>query len=572
MTKNQQRPLKILPKTPTGIPGLDEITGGGLPTGRPTLIAGNAGCGKTLVAMEFLIKGITDYSEPGVFISFEETASDLAENVASLGYDLPKYIKDKELRIDYVQVVRSEIEETGEYDLEGLFIRLNLAIDSIGAKRIVLDTIESLFSGFENTALLRAELRRLFHWLKEKGVTAIITGERGEATLTRQGLEEYVSDCVILLDHRVENQISTRRVRVVKYRGSSHGTNEYPFLIDKDGITVMPITSLKLDHEVSSKRISSGVKALDDMLGGGFYKGSNILLSGTAGTGKSSVAAYMADAACKRGEKCLYIAFEESPQQIIRNMRSIGLNLETHVKKGLLQFDASRSTSSGLETHLANMYKIVRQFQPSVIIVDPITNLITAGNANEVRAMLGRMMDMLKIQNITALFNSLTQGGDFLERTEYGVSSFVDTWLLLRDHESNGERNRLMNVLKSRGTSHSNQVREFIISDNGIELVEVYLGPEGVLTGSARIAQETRTQEAKAIHRDKLALKQRQTDRRRRTIETQISNLNKELGLEDEEAARLARIEKQRASDANVSAAAIRTGRRQPGPRKGKTS
>lgn len=482
--------LASLHKTPTGIPGLDEITGGGLPTGRPTLIAGNAGCGKTLLAVEFLIKGITEYSEPGVFVTFEETADDLTQNVTSLGYDLPKFIKEKSLRIDHIQVNRDEIEETGEYDLEGLFIRLNTAIDAIGAKRVVLDTIESLFSGFDNMAILRAELRRLFTWLKTKGVTVIITGERGDSTLTRQGLEEYVSDCVILLDHRVSNQISTRRIRVVKYRGSSHGTNEYPFLIDEDGITVMPVTSLRLDHSVSSKRVSSGIKALDEMLGGGFYKGSNILLTGTAGTGKSSVSASLVAAACKRKEKCLYIAFEESPHQIIRNMRSIGLNLETPHKSGLLRFEASRSTSAGLETHLANMYKIVNEFNPDIVVVDPITNLITMGSANEVRAMLGRMMDMLKTKDITAMFTSLTQGGEDLERTEYGVSSFVDTWLLLRDFESRGERNRLLNVLKSRGTAHSNKVREFLIGNKGIELVDVYIGPDGVLTGSARIAHE----------------------------------------------------------------------------------
>ena len=543
-------------KSPTGILGLDEVTSGGLPSGRPTLVAGNAGCGKTLLGMEFLVKGITLYDEPGVFVTFEERIEDLEQNVASLGYDLPKLIKGKKLRIDYIQVERSEIEETGEYDLEGLFIRLNYAIDAIGAKRIVLDTIETLFSGFENTSILRAELRRLFQWLKDKGITAIITGERDDSSLTRHGLEEYVSDCVILLDNRVEDQISTRRLRVVKYRGSTHGTNEYPFLIDEDGITVMPITSLRLEYEVSSKRLSSGIKSLDKMLGGGFYKGSNILLTGTAGTGKTSLAAFLADAACKRGEKCLYLAFEESPLQLMRNMSSIGIDLEKHVKKGLLQFMASRSSSLGLETHLAKLYKAVRQFKPDVVIVDPITNLITIGSASEVRSMLGRMMDMLKSENITAMFTSLTQGGENLEKTEYGVSSFVDTWMLLRDFETNGERNRLINVLKSRGTAHSNQVREFVMSNDGIELVDVYLSADGMLTGSARIAHEASNKASETKRQAKIRNSQRGSERRRQLLQAQIASLQAELLGEKQEAEQDVETEKE-FEDTNTSDVAL---------------
>lgn len=531
--------LTTISKSQTGIQGLDDITEGGLPTGRPTLIAGNAGCGKTLFGMEFLIKGITLYDEPGVFMSFEEPVDDLIQNVASLGYDLNTLIKDKKLSIDQVKIERHEIEETGEYDLDGLFIRLEHAIDSIKAKRVVLDTLESLFSGFQSDVILRAELRRLFQWLKSKGVTAVITAERGEVSLTRQGLEEYVSDCVILLDHRVEDQISTRRLRVVKYRGSTHGTNEYPFLIDSDGITVMPITSLQLNHEVSSERIASGLPDLDDMLGGGFFKGSNILLSGTAGTGKTSVAAYLANAACQRKQRCLYIAFEESPAQIIRNAASIGLNLGQYQKSGLLAFEASRSTSVGLEMHLARIYKELAKFKPDIVVVDPITNLITTGNVLEVRAMLGRLMDMLKSRGITALFTSLTQGGDDLERTEYGISSFVDTWLLLRDVESNGERNRIIHILKSRGTKHSNQVREFVISDNGIELVEVYLAPEGMLTGSARITQTVRTKAAIAAQREQAEHQQRQSRHRQQVLQAEIAKLQAKLDAETDELERM---------------------------------
>jgi circadian clock protein KaiC len=553
--------VKMLAKAPTGIVGLDEITDGGLPAGRPTLIAGNAGCGKTLLAMEFLVRGATDYDEPGVFVAFEETTEDLIQNVASLGYDLAVLIDDNKLRIDHIQVERSEIEETGEYDLEGLFIRLNYAIDKIGAKRVVLDTIESLFSGFDNTAILRAELRRLFQWLKNKGVTAIITAERGEGTLTRQGLEEYVSDCVIVLDHRVEEQISTRRLRVMKYRGSTHGTNEYPFLIDKDGITVMPITSIRLNHDVSSKRVSSGIAELDTMLAGGFYEGSNILLSGTAGTGKTNVALYFVDAACKRGETALYIAFEESSQQIIRNAASIGLDLQPYVKKNLLHFETLRSSSEGLEMHLATFFKIVRQLQPSVVVVDPITNLITSGNVSEVRAMLGRMMDMFKSNNITALYTSLTQGGTALERTEYGVSSFVDTWLLLRDYEQNAERNRLLYVLKSRGTAHSNQVREFIISSTGIQLVDVFMGSEGMLTGSARMNAESASRAAEEKRRNIIDKHRRELEHKKLTIEARIRGDAAELEMQKTELENLIEEEEYMEKSNAVNKAALRLSR-----------
>jgi len=490
--------MNLLTKAKTGIGGLDEITFGGIPQGRPTLVCGGPGCGKTLFSMEFLVKGATLFNEPGVFMAFEEKAEELVVNVASLGFDLEKLQKQKKIRLDFVRIERSEIEETGDYDLDGLFIRLGHAIDSIGAKRVVLDTIENLFAGLTNQGILRAELRRLFYWLKEKGVTTIITGEQGDGKLTRHGLEEYVSDCVILLDHRVINQISTRRLRVVKYRGSIHGTNEYPFLIDEKGISVLPITSVKLERKVSSQRISTGIPTLDEMLGGkGFYRGSSILLSGTAGTGKSSIAAYFANETCNRKEKCIYFAFEESPNQILRNMRSIGLNLEQHIKKGLLLFHASRPGLYGLEMHLASIYKLVKDVKPSAVVLDPITNLISEGLANEVNSMLLRLIDFLQGEGITVMLTALTKVMD--ERMDEGVSSLVDTWISVRDVESNGERNRAVYVMKSRGMKHSNQVREFMISNKGLTLVEIYLGPEGILIGSAREAQKRKKLTGKEI-------------------------------------------------------------------------
>ncbi len=525
-----------LPKAPTGITGLDEITLGGLPRGRPTLVCGSAGCGKTLLAMEFLIRGATQYDEPGAYITFEESEEELAQNVRSLGFDVEALVRANRLAFDYIHVEKCEIEETGEYDLEGLFLRLGLAIDSVGAKRVVLDTIESLFSGFENMALLRSELRRLFRWLKDRGVTAVITGERGDGTLTRQGLEEYVSDCVILLDHRVQEQVSTRRVRIVKYRGTSHGTNEYPFLIDTQGISVLPVTSLGLEHKVSSERVSTGVERLDGMLGGeGYYRGSSILISGTAGSGKTSLAAHFAHATCRRGERCLYLAFEESRDQIVRNMRSIGIDLAPWLKKGSLRLESSRPSLWGLEMHLAQIHRLVTAFKPDSVVVDPISNFTAAGATGDAETMLLRLIDFLKSSGITAFLVNLTGGGKAQEATDIGVSSIIDTWIVLRDIELGGERNRGLYVIKSRGMRHSNQIREFMITPQGIALEDVYVGPEGVLTGSMRAAQEAR-EEAEARAREQaLARRTRELEHRRATLQVQIEALRHEFEAVEEE-------------------------------------
>jgi circadian clock protein KaiC len=524
-----------LGKCPSGIDGLDEITGGGFPAGRPTLICGGPGCGKTLLSVEFLVRGALDHGEPGVFLAFEESESELARNVRSLGFDLDALVADKKLVVDHVKVERSELEENGEYDLSGLFIRLGYAIDSIGAKRVVLDTIEMLFSGLDNQAILRAELQRLFRWLKEKGVTAVITAERGQGALTRQGLEEYVSDCVILLDHRVTEQVSTRRLRIVKYRGSVHGTNEYPFLIDEDGFSVLPITSAGLEHQASNERVSTGISRLDSMLGGaGVYRGTTVLVSGSAGTGKSSIAAHFANASCARGESCLYFAFEESSSQMIRNMRSIGIELQPWVDAGKLRVVAGRPTATGLEMHLASMHKHVRQHRPQLVIVDPISNLTEAGTLRDAGALVLRMLDFFKFEQITAVFTSLTSGGKALEATDVGISSVVDTWILLRDIELGGERNRGLYVLKSRGMAHSNQIREFLLTSHGVDLRDVYVGPEGVLTGSMRLAQEARERAVEAERRRETERGLRAQERKRRALEAQIALLRAELDEQGE--------------------------------------
>ena len=463
-------PFGELPKMPTGIRGLDEVTRGGLPKGRPTLVCGGPGSGKTLLALTFLVNGATRFNEPGVLMTFEENAQEIANDVASLGFDLPGLIEAKKIAVDYVHVERSEIEETGEYDLEGLFVRLDYAIQTTGARRVVLDTIESLFAGLTNDGILRAELRRLFRWLKDRGMTTVITGERGDGLLTRQGLEEYVTDAVILLDHRVHDQTSTRRLRVVKYRGSHHGTNEYPFLIGTDGISVLPVSSLALQHDAPLERVSSGIARLDLMLSGqGYYRGSTILVSGTAGSGKTSLSAHFLDAACRRGERCLWFLFEESPQQLLRNMRSIGVDLEPWVKAGLLQFHADRPSRHGLETHLVAMHHVVAEFKPAVTVIDPVTNLMTVGTYADVQAMLTRLIDHLKTENVTAMLTSLTPGTIDTDST---ISSLMDTWILLSNTDDGGVYRRGLGVLKSRGMAHSNEVREFVLTDHGLDVLD----------------------------------------------------------------------------------------------------
>ena len=543
--KAAQTPRFTLAKAPTSIQGLDEITGGGLPKGRPTLICGGAGCGKTLLAMEFLVRGATHYNEPGVFVSFEETEKELTSNVASLGFDLDDLVKRKKISLEHIHIDRSEIEHSGAYSLEGLFIRIHLAIESIGAKRVVLDTIESLFAELPNPLILRAELRRLFHWLKRKGVTTIVTAERGEGALTRQGLEEYVSDCVILLDHRVNEQSSIRRLRIVKYRGSTHGTNEYPFLIDESGFSVLPVTSLGLNYSSSKERIPTGIPRLDTMLSGkGYFRGSTVLVSGTAGTGKTSIAAQFSEAAGKRGERVLYFTFEESPSQLVRNMLSIGIDLEPWVNKGLLQFHATRPTLYGLETHLATSIKLINTFKPDIVVLDPINGFMVGENQSEVKTMLLRLVDFLKMKRVTAFFTSLTTANNDLEASDVYISSLIDTWLLLRDIEIGGERNRGLYVLKSRGMSHSNQIREFRLTDKGIELLDVYVGSDGVLTGSARLSQETKDDAEQLLRQQEIGRKQFGLERKREALEAQIVVLRSEFDAEASEALKGIGIEK----------------------------
>ena len=534
--KTRTSAVRALPKAPTGILGLDEVTGGGLPAGRPTLVSGGAGSGKTLFALEFLVRGATQYDEPGVFMSFEETIPDLAINAASLGFDLHRLVAEKKLFLDHVSISRSEISETGEFDLEGLFIRIADAVKRVGARRVVLDTIEALFAELPNPGILRSEIRRLFGWLKQQGLTTVITAERDRPDkLTRHGIEEFVSDCVMVLDHRIRDEISTRRLRIVKYRGSTHGTNEYPFLIDEHGISVLPISSLGLDHAAPAARVSTGIERLDGMMGGkGYYRGSSILMSGTSGTGKTSVSAHFVDAACRRGERCLYFAFEESPQQIVRNMRSIGIDLEPWLRKGLLQFRAARPTYGGIEEVLLVSHKHINRFKPSIVVVDPITNLLTVSTLGEVRSMLTRLVDFLKTRQITSIFTSLTAPGGSLEASEADVSSLMDTWLLLKSIEVGGERNRALYVLKSRGMEHSNQIREFLLTNHGLRMLDVYLGPEGVLTGSARMSQEGREKAAGTSRRQVREGRKRELSRKAQIFEARMAMLRAEFEMDEE--------------------------------------
>ncbi|MDE2404549.1 MAG: circadian clock protein KaiC [Sphingomonadales bacterium] len=545
-------------KALTGIEGFDEITAGGLPRGRPTLVCGSAGCGKTLFASTFLVNGARE-GEPGVFVTFEERPRDIVDNVASLGFDLGGLVEEGRIHIEHIAIDPSELAEVGDYDLEALFMRLELAVEEIGARRIVLDTIESLFSAFQNPAILRAEIRRLFDWLKEKGLTAVITGERGDGTLTRQGLEEYVSDCVILLDHRVHNQVSTRRLRIVKYRGTAHGTNEYPFLIGEDGFSVLPVSSLGLAHKVFDERITSGVPDLDRMLsGGGFHRASSVLVSGVAGSGKSSIAMCFAAAACRAGERALYFSFEESAEQTVRNMRSIGLDVAPMIASGLLRCVAARPTFYSLEMHLAIMLREIARFQPSLVVLDPLSAFLDSGESLEVQAMLLRVVDYLKSKGVTGIFTHLTHD-QTIARTDAGLSSLMDAWLLLLNREVNGEFNRQLYLLKARGMAHSNQVREFVMSSEGIRLIEPYLGENGAVTGSARRYEEARVRKDEVERRAAVEALQERVEQRRRKAEAQIAALQFEVAAEEAELNRLVETEaeyrRQSARDADGLAA-----------------
>jgi circadian clock protein KaiC len=538
-------------KAPTGIRGLDEITGGGLPKGRTSILCGGPGCGKTMLGIEFLVRGAAEFNEPGVLMAFEESPQEITRNVAPLGFNLDELVAKKKLFLDHIVVEPGEIHETGDFDLEGLFIRLQSAIEAVGAKRVMLDTVEALFSSFSNQAILRAEFRRLFSWLKQRGLTTVVTAERGTATLTREGLEEYVSDCVVLLDHRVKDQISVRRIRIVKYRGTQHGLDEYPFLIDQSGMSILPLSALQLKHQVSNERTSSGVAGLDEMLEGkGFYRGSTVLVSGTAGTGKTTLAASFADQVCRQGERCLYIGFEESPNQIKRNMQSVGMNLEHWAEKGLLFQEAWRPTQFSLEMHLLRIHKLIDKFKPSAVIIDPISNLLSGANELESKSMMMRLIDFLKSGGITSMLLDLTYGGASLERTGIGISSLCDTWILLRDLELNGERNHCIYVLKSRGMAHSNQLREFILTNKGIQLVPAYVGLGGVLTGSSRLAQQAKEIAEAQAREQEMQAKRQEMNRKRLALEAQIAVLQAELSAQDQLIGEETRQEEQRAAQA----------------------
>ena len=535
-----------LQKCPTGIQGLDEITAGGLPRGRPTLVCGDAGSGKTILAMQFLARGITEFDEPGVFVAFEENSQDLALNMASMGVDVQRLCADNRLAIDWVHVDAADIEEAGEYDLEGLFIRVQCAVQRVQARRIVLDSIEALFSSLQDESVLRSELQRLFRWIKEQQLTAIVTGERGDGRLTRHGLEEYVADCVIC--------------------GSVHGANQYPFLIGKNGFSVFPITSVGLECAASTEHISSVIAQLYAMLrGGGFFRGSTILVSGGAGAGKTSVAAHFVRAGCERGERVLYFAFEESREQIIRNMRSIGIDLAPWMERGLLQFHAARPSLCGLETHLAMILAAVEEFKPRAIVLDPLSDFLVVGSSSEVKGMLTRLIDFLKLKEITALFTSLTTAEHSVEQSEAGISSLIDTWLLLRNLEQNGERNRVLYLLKSRGMAHSTQVREFLLTDHGVELVDVCVSAGGVLTGSARREHEARLAEDALRQKEEGERKRLQLERRRREMETQMENLRRQFEEEEREVAESMEKVTEITTRARADRAAITRARQQSG-------
>jgi circadian clock protein KaiC len=547
-----------LEKALTGIPGLDQITGGGLPRDRVTLVAGSAGAGKTLLGLEFLVAGARDYGEPGVLVSFEESEAKVTLNVRSLGFDLDQLRQDGQLVVLSFRVDPSEIVSAGEFDFEPLFVILDDAIRRVGARRVVLDTIEVLFGSFGDDSIVRSELSRLARWLEQRGVTVIVTAERGDKSLTRSGIEEYVTDCVIVLDHRVTEEISTRRLRVVKYRGSAHGTNEYPFLISARGFVVLPITSIALNYGASEERISTGIARLDHMLGGGIFRGSTLLVSGTAGTGKTSLGAHMVNSTCARGERALLVLFEESPAQVLRNMRSLGLDLQPWLDTGLLRIWAARPSAVGVETHLAILAGLIEEETPTVVVLDGIASIGSGILAAEAASLVTRKIDLLKAREITTLITAL---GPSDETSNETLSSLVDTWLLLRNVEANGERNRLLFVLKSRGTAHSNQVREFVLTSHGVELVDVYVGAAGVLAGSARLAQQAAERNAETLQASDLERRLRELRRSVVEREAHLVAVQDELDADRAEMDRIDLRVRHQAADTEADRQAMGTRR-----------
>jgi len=545
-----RRTRLFLPKSPTGIAGFDEITDGGLPAGRPSLVCGPPGTGKSLFAVQFLVNGATRYGEPGVFLTFEESREELVSNVRSFGFDIEGIERDGLLLVDALSM-EPQVVDTGDFDLEALIVRLGYAVDKVGAKRVAIDNVEALFAGFGKPSLVRSELRRLFRWLKDHEVTTVITGERGEGRLTRHGIEEYLSDCVVVLDDRVVQDVATRRVRVMKYRGSTHGRNEYPFLIGADGFEVLPITSLGLSQDVSSERVSTGVAGLDEMLGGqGVFRGSGVLVSGTSGTGKTTIAASFADAACRRGEKVLFFSFEEAESEIFRNMASVGLDLAGWVQQGLLRFHCERPTTRGLEDHLATMQRLIRDFEPMLVVIDPVTSLARGATPFDVSAMLMRQVYYLKAAGITAVMTVLSADSR-TEQTILNISSLVDTFLEVVMLSAFGERNRGLYVLKSRGMAHSNQIREFLLSDRGVDVVPVMIGPEGVLTGSARIAAESAERTtAEELSKESAELV-RALERRRESVDAHVATLRADFAAEERLTRRLIEASEQRVEAVN---------------------
>ena len=504
MTKRSSKPVAAknrgLEKCPTGIKGFDEITEGGIPRNRITLLSGGTGTGKTLLGIDFLISGVTKYDETGVFMSFEENGDELFEDVGSLNFDLQSLVTDKQIQLEYVVLERRDVQADGEFNLEGIFVRLELAIDSIGAKRVVLDSIDSLFAGVTDVGILRLEIKRLFRWLKNKKVTTIITGETTQGTYTRHGLEAYISDCIIFVDNRVREQISTRRMRVIKYRGSNHGTNEYPFVIDKNGLSVIPITSAGLDSPGSSERLSTGIPSLNALFnGGGYTRGSTVLVSGTAGTGKTSLGVAFAVETCSRGERCVLLSYEESPGQLIQNMTSIGFDLAPLVKSGLLLIVSTRPSFFGLEMHLLDLYKMLAEFKPQAVVIDPISSLLGQGNPLEIQSMLTRMIDALKSQSITGVFTSLVSSTEQNDTSgEIGVSSLIDTWIVVRELEETEGRRRIrgLYIVKSRGMGHSSDVHKLVMSDSGMTVIAMDADATASAKQKGKIGKATANLEA----------------------------------------------------------------------------
>ena len=513
----------------TGVKGLDDVLGGGIPQGHAMLLVGKPGTGKSILSMEYLLHGIELHKENGVYISFEESEKQIISNAASFGWKFEEMVKKNKLAISYIDMQPEQMRTVGDYDLSALILRVKGAIKKVNARRVVIDGINNLLSTFDDERIIRSDLLRLIREIKEVNATIFITGERGHDSWSKMGFEEYLADGLMHLDNRTDGNYQTREIQVVKCRGINHYTGKSPFIINSEGMSIRPLITADFDYKVLKSRVSTGIADIDNMLGGkGLYRGSTVYITGPSGAGKTSISSSFANGACSRGERALFLAFEESSDQIIRNMKSIGLSLDKWVNEKLLYFYTARATTNSLEGHLDNIMTMVREVEPTCVVLDPISAFRPIANENETKLMLIRLNDYLRARKITTVFTALSSDGEYSEHADVQLSSIADTWIVVRIMDYKGERNNVMQLMKSRGMSHSRQMKEMYFTGNGLKLQNVYQGPEGVLTGAARIGQEKYEKLKEARNVIEIDKNRKKIERKKSLLEASIEALKHE--------------------------------------------